>query len=136
MKFSCHLRLIALLPVAALFITSCSKDAVDSPQNSGVNRNTTSLAVDVPPADVEEYGTIQLTVLPIESKSAVTIFNEYYTSDEIFSMDTEGVVTHHKLRTGTYSIRIHPYNPNYDEIVIEDVTVNADDVTDLGVIEL
>jgi|CXWL01.1.fsa_nt_gi hypothetical protein len=140
MKTSNLLRCAAILPLFAFFFTSCSKDAIPKPDPAKDAAQSSSRFVpnslSDEPTDDNGFGTIQLMVTPFEAKASVTVFNDFFSYGERYP-DENGIIYIPKIWEGTYSIRIHPYNPDFpNEVIINDITVTRDVVTDLGEIIL
>ncbi len=137
---------IALSFAFLVSVIGCSKDALQAPSQSNLSsisennqgkkiEGINSLSSD-DAQDEQLFGSLMLTVLPIESKSAVVVYNDNYNSGEIYGYDDEGVVKIRRLETGTYNIQITPHNPGYSPVLIENVVITVGELTDLGIIEL
>jgi len=146
MKTLSYRSFAAFLILISLSVASCSKDALQKPGaaspvsgNSVQNKMTPSGLqglLDSDPVDPIEIGSLRLAVAPIESKSSVTVYDGIYNSGEVFPTDSTGSYFFRRLTAGTYSILIHPYNPNYGDVIIDNILIEPDMVTDLGTIGL
>ncbi len=130
-----------LLAFFSISMISCSKDAIqnndaasagDDNLFSGKNIIQPDLVSDSASHDVE-YGSIQVQVTPMGSKPVITVYNDTYTSNIIYPNDATNIFTLGKLLPGTYSILIHPNNPDYSDLVIDNITVAAGQINDIGV---
>jgi|CXWL01.1.fsa_nt_gi hypothetical protein len=133
MKTPNLLRSAAILTLFSIVLFSCSKDALPKPDsNDAKTGDVKNLKSHFAPAtDDVGYGELQGLITPVEAKYSVTVYNEFYRSEEVFP-DERGYVVVTKLEEGTYTVFVHPYNGDYRDFEIRDVRIVRDEITDLG----
>lgn len=133
-----------------LLLSACSKQKdqlVPLPVNnpiqtinaSSLNLRFVDINYDDPNGTVDYpiYGRLAVRILPILAKASITVYNNFdYTSGEIFSTDATGLIVLRQIERGMYSIKVQPYNTNYQPVIIENVIIYPNQLTDLGIVEL
>ena len=144
MKKMILFRMAALLPIFSIVLASCSKDTLSKPENKQPVNNLINSKIaggqtansgsnDFP----EVGGSIDAVILPIKAMASVQLFNDdlTYMNKGIFP-DENGNLHIEGLLPGTYLMQIDSNSPYFLGQVITDITVVADQPTDLGTIVL
>lgn len=142
MKNKFHLASLAVIVALVFSLISCSKDKIEpAGGNSGSGsfqaKSTTNIP-DQPPVDMDVAapGSLQLQVFPAETKSYVTVYNEEFNSGQIPVNAIQGILRMENLKPGIYQVSVNPSIPGYLPVLIENVVINTDSKTNLGIIVL
>lgn len=133
------LRLLSLVALLAILFSSCSKDSLSKPSTQTSRKHSTNDAV--PTTGAVQARLASSTAIQM---SMVVFDDAGFRSDEVFA-DQDGFVRITDIPEGTYTVLAHFYTPPTDPsvgevttdpidniITIQNVTVIADQVTDLG----
>lgn len=141
MKNFNFLRFVAAFSLFAILFSSCTKDSLSKPQNSGQisQQNSTN-----DPGPVVTTGSIQANLYSSTAlRTSLKAINDDtgFTSEEIFA-DQDGNVIINELPEGRYTVIAYAYLPDDNPtspvdvtvitITITDVMVVVDQITDLG----
>lgn len=134
MKTPNKLQLAVFITLFSSSLLSCSKDALTKPDDATIQKidvNKTNRGGTI----VQEYGSLQMIVLPVDASASAVIYNEEFSTNELLP-DKRGIISFEKLKAGNYIVSIHPYNSEYTDLKIEGVVISAEKNTDLGEIIL
>ena len=136
------MKKIILIQYAAIGIlylllsTGCVKDnvlapAADSDVSSRKALELGGFITDL--INAPTHGRVKGTILPPEAKARLFLIGS--TTIEL-PLDSNGAIISNDVPTGNYSVYIEPGDYTYQDYLIENVTVNAGLLTDLGTIIL
>jgi hypothetical protein len=89
-----------------------------------------------PETEEENYGAITGAIVPAEVSTNVYVLAEGEIVATTQSDPESGEFVVDELPEGTYTVEIEPTSDEYESFVVEEVTVVADEINDLGELEL
>lgn len=125
------LRFAAFCSLFAILLSSCTKDSLKSDRDSK-NAGNPQINTDNIPS---RMGSIQASVTDGTTSVSLVVYNDDYNSGEVFA-DDQGVILASGIPPGTYTVVAHVLPDDeagvLKSILFENVTVFADQTTDLG----
>lgn len=121
------LKPISVCLIAIALLTSCSKEGVESNDpNGGVSAQFTG---DEP----SKTGSLAGSILPAEADPIVLMHGNIEVK---LLVNADGSIEKNSIPSGDYTVQIHPNNPEYGDVMINDIRIEAGKTMDLGKIVL
>jgi hypothetical protein len=128
------IRMAIPLVVWGILAVSCSKEKVTaSSENNSFESNSINLQSKSLRNGPISYGGLSGIILPLDAKVEISLNGNENIS---LAIDENGELLKQLIRTGIYTLSIHPLNPEYGDNVINDLQITENSVTDIGVIYL